>query len=105
MYRNELYVGSIRDNDDIWHPVVVSPDEDFVQRCCQGIIDNNKNFYMDEYTIELIPVVIKDEEMEWITIENRDTDSFFNDNNWIKDDESSIYEDIISIDPQNGQEL
>jgi|WetSurSiteA1Bulk_404760.scaffolds.fasta_scaffold327476_1 hypothetical protein len=66
--KNSIYVGSIKDVDGIWHPVISSPDEDFVQLYCTRIAERENNgFFTDVYTVEIVPYIIPSGDLldEW----------------------------------------
>jgi hypothetical protein len=63
--KNTVYVGNIKDTDGIWHPVITSPDEDFVQTYCATVTEReNGGFFSDIYTVEMIPFILTDEFLE-----------------------------------------
>ena len=62
MIRNDIYVGSVKDTDGIWHPVVSSFNEDIIVDFIENSIDfSNEGFWTEEYTIELIPIIMNEE--------------------------------------------
>jgi hypothetical protein len=77
MLKNDIYIGSVKDTDDVWHPVVSSPSEDIVANYIERLIsaidtedgeEGKNNFWSDDYTIELLPMIMEDileVEEEW----------------------------------------
>lgn len=71
MVRNTLWIGSVKDSDNIWHAVITSPDEDYCHRYCERLTGDyvdpeitNDQFYTNVYTVEMIPIVVSDETLE-----------------------------------------
>ena len=74
MKKNQLYVGSIKDSNNVWHPVLCSPCESFVYAYLDNRVAGNdgepeepdeSGFYTRTYTVELIDIVVpEDEEYE-----------------------------------------
>lgn len=67
MLKNAIYVGSIKDTDGIWHPVITSPSEDMVSDYMEKMIsvidpedDEVSVFWTKDYTVELL-TLIKDD--------------------------------------------
>jgi hypothetical protein len=78
--KNQLWIGSIKDSSNVWHPVIASPDEDLCHRYCQRQTGDEVDpeipedgFWTSTYSVELLPIVLSDatlEDEEWLEKDN-----------------------------------
>lgn len=94
MVKNELWIGSIKDSDNVWHPVIASPDEDYCHRYCERLTGDyvdpelsGDQFYTNQYTVELIPIVISEETL--------DEDEWNNFNEWTNVNDDEIFREEL----------
>lgn len=78
--KNQIYVGSIKDSNNVWHPVVSSPSEEwvwaFLQEKTAGLPGepeelDDSGFWTKTYTVEMVDFLMpegddyEDEMDEW----------------------------------------
>ncbi len=88
--KNQLWIGSIKDMSNVWHPVVASPDEDYCHTYCQRVIPETEHddyFWSQTYTVELLPIVITEAYME--------EEEWFDKGNWEEfNEDDTLYEEL-----------
>lgn len=94
MLKNNIYIGSIKDSDNVWHPVISSPDEDYCHRYCQRLSGDeldpelvSDQFYTTIYTVELLPFVLPEDQNAgegWTDLETGE---------WVETDEDEIFQE------------